>query len=185
MSPCISFDKAKALKASSKNEAKVFRKICLFLADCDVSFSNQIWLEIIEKQLKCRLWKASFSLIVFLIQYFGSKNGGHELETIISFFRFHYFIGLGLFGLYHVEFPTFWPTLWPAVWHKAITIVFSNHCWIMHFSFSYHFDYFWKLWSFLLHWPKSWFLSCTSWTVYVRTSPQTCLMRAIEIIKKR
>ena len=29
----------------------------------------------------------------------------------------------------------------------------------MHFSFSYHFDYFWKLWSFLLYWAKSWFLS--------------------------
>ena len=37
----------KALKASSKNEAKVFRKICLFLADNDVSFSNKIWLETI------------------------------------------------------------------------------------------------------------------------------------------
>ena len=49
----ISVDKEKALKASSKNEAKVFRKICLFLADNDVSFSNKIWLETIENQLKC------------------------------------------------------------------------------------------------------------------------------------
>ena len=41
----ISFDTEKALKASSKNEAKIFRKIRLFLADNDVSFANKIWLE--------------------------------------------------------------------------------------------------------------------------------------------
>ena len=63
------------------------------------------------------LWKAFFSLVVFLIQYFGAKNGGHELETIISFFRFHYFIGLGLFGLYHVEW-----IFWQKVWNKPLQL---------------------------------------------------------------
>ena len=47
----ILFDTEKALKASSKNEAKIFRKICLFLADNDVSVTNKIWLEPIEMQL--------------------------------------------------------------------------------------------------------------------------------------
>ena len=44
--------------------------------------------------------KAVVSLVGFLIQYYGSKNGGLELEAIILFFRFHYFIGIGLFGEY-------------------------------------------------------------------------------------
>ena len=90
----ISFDTEKALKASSKNEAKIFRKICLFLADNDVSFTNKIWLEPIEKQLKCNLnvqrekpssvWSfSSFSILEIKMVAMSWKQSFHSFDFII------------------------------------------------------------------------------------------------------
>ena len=42
--PTYFYDPRKAFKARWKNEAKVYGKICLFLANSDVSITYQIWL---------------------------------------------------------------------------------------------------------------------------------------------